>query len=669
MAKRGEPRSGIESDAAILKSLSDAGKLTKDIMDAYGKKDVPKFRTLLEDVINTSWDSTGKDSALTPAETGWLLELAVRIDDDERPENNKEKKIMVAAIDFGTTYSGYAYSSKEDYQKDPGKITVDTKWVAGSMSLISLKAPTAVLFDENQKFHSFGFEAENQYSELAQDKKHEKWYFFQRFKMRLHDEKMTRRTEIKDIRGKTMDAITVFSEAIKYLKNHLLDHLETRGTCMENNDIHWILTVPAIWTDSAKQFMREAANKAGIDGSQLSIALEPEVASIFCQISHKDDLTTSRYAKFSLATPGTKYMIIDLGGGTADITVHERQVDGSLREVHKATGGPWGGTQVDEQFYQLLIRIIGAPVFQKFRDDYIGDFIDLQRELETKKRVITTRTTGKVTIKVPSKLATLYRQENGEEIQDAIGQIDRYADQITWEADKIRLEADIFKSLFKPCTDRLISHIKILLAEPDIKGTDIFLMVGGFSESEMMQRAVKDAFTDVRVVIPDDAGLTVVKGAVVFGHHPTVKSRKSKYTYGINISPPFDSAVHPEDHKVTIDKMERCRDVFKCYIREGDQVETNEPRQGKHITLKPHQKEMLLKIFATEKRNPCFVDESGVELLGKLFVDLPDRNDKITVNVMMMFGKTELAVEAVPIVSDPSEHFEQRKFRAYFDFL
>lgn len=31
-------------------------------------------------------------------------------------------KLIVAAIDFGTTYSGYAYSFRDEYQKDPLKV-------------------------------------------------------------------------------------------------------------------------------------------------------------------------------------------------------------------------------------------------------------------------------------------------------------------------------------------------------------------------------------------------------------------------------------------------------------------------------------------------------------------------------------------------------------------
>jgi len=54
--------------------------------------------------------------------------------------------------------------------------------------------------------------------------------------------------------------------------------------------------------------------QAGIDGAQLSIALEPEAASVFCQLLPTDRIHGSEGAKFQVASPGTKYMVIDLGG-------------------------------------------------------------------------------------------------------------------------------------------------------------------------------------------------------------------------------------------------------------------------------------------------------------------------------------------------------------------
>ena len=40
---------------------------------------------------------------------------------------------------------------------------------------------------------------------------------------------------------------------------------------------------------------------------------------------------------------GTRYMVVDCGGGTVDITVHEiESKKGYLTELYKATGGPYG---------------------------------------------------------------------------------------------------------------------------------------------------------------------------------------------------------------------------------------------------------------------------------------------------------------------------------------
>lgn len=53
----------------------------------------------------------------------------------------------------------------------------------------------------------------------------------------------------------------VFKYSIEYLKDHLLAEIAktTIGIQIDINDIKFILTVPAIWDDTAKMFMREAA--------------------------------------------------------------------------------------------------------------------------------------------------------------------------------------------------------------------------------------------------------------------------------------------------------------------------------------------------------------------------------------------------------------------------
>jgi hypothetical protein len=66
---------------------------------------------------------------------------------------------------------------------------------------------------------------------------------------------------LEDEMGRRMSAMDVFSDCIKYLKDHLKQKClqQLPDTC--DSDIRWVLTVPAIWNDTSKQFMREAAAK------------------------------------------------------------------------------------------------------------------------------------------------------------------------------------------------------------------------------------------------------------------------------------------------------------------------------------------------------------------------------------------------------------------------
>ncbi|KAH3837912.1 hypothetical protein DPMN_111315 [Dreissena polymorpha] len=49
-----------------------------------------------------------------------------------------------------------------------------------------------------------------------------------------------------------------------------------------------------------------------------------------------------------------------LSGETIDVTVHEVCANNKLKEIHKAGGGDWGGTMVDEAFIEFLTKIAGS---------------------------------------------------------------------------------------------------------------------------------------------------------------------------------------------------------------------------------------------------------------------------------------------------------------------
>ncbi|XP_052083294.1 heat shock 70 kDa protein 12B-like isoform X6 [Mytilus californianus] len=303
---------------------------------------------------------------------------------------------LVAVIDFGTTYSGYAFSTRSDYKTDPLKIHANQAWNAGGRQLLSLKTPTVLLLDKNKEFVSFGYEAENQYSDLMIEQEHEEYYYFHRFKMKLHKNiHLSAATVIEDITGKSALAMDVFAISIQALKDHLIEELDKKGTTMTVKDIRWVLTVPAIWTDAAKQFMRKSAEKAGIPDENLLLALEPEAASIYCQYLPTDKLNGADEG-FSMAEVGPQYMIIDVGGGTVDVTAHEKQQDGKLKELCKAIGDACGGTSIDNEFFQLMVKIFGAPLMNSLSENDPSAY--LFREFETVKRTINPKKSGKISL-------------------------------------------------------------------------------------------------------------------------------------------------------------------------------------------------------------------------------------------------------------------------------
>ena len=96
-----------------------------------------------------------------------------------------EDYIFVAAIDLGTAYSGYAFSSRDDFKNNSLEIRTNQAWNAGSQRHHSLKTTTCLLLDDKELV-SFGYEAENKYSNILIDHKQNEYFFFQRFKMQLY---------------------------------------------------------------------------------------------------------------------------------------------------------------------------------------------------------------------------------------------------------------------------------------------------------------------------------------------------------------------------------------------------------------------------------------------------------------------------------------------------
>lgn len=581
----------------------------------------------------------------------------------------KLEPYMVAAIDFGTTYSGVAHSFKHDYERDKMKIHCHQWNSGGTNSLASLKMPTTLLLTPDEEFEAFGFEAEESYSRMVDDDAHYGWHYFKHFKMNLHKPKvkLSRDTKIKDDQGQEVLALTIFAESIKFFKKMLMKSLKNAAVKPTDDTITWVLTVPAIWDNSAKQFMREAAVKAGIKDEHLLFALEPEAASVYCKEIAVQRKTGDEGDVFLTSyDPGTKYMVSDLGGGTADFTVREVMADGSIQEVLCASGEAWGGMTVNQEFWKFIEQLVGKDKMKDVFDECKAEQLDFERAIEQQKRELKTdQDGGSIGIKINLGALSEYVEEaSAKKLQNTIRK-----GTLNVKSGRVKIPVSKVKEFFDPSVKNIQEHFSKLFKKKETMGVHNVILVGGFSESKIIQEAVKTILTGKKVVIPQDSGLAVLKGAVLYGHNPgIVSARISRYTYGAEVSRFFLKDFDDEQMR---DKKrpDYCQHVFNKLVEKDTLIRVGDTVETEVYALTADMTGMTVSLFYTDKKDPKYT--TGCHYLGKMLVEMPDttggKDRKVTVS--LHFGKTELVFEGVDETSkkhvkvklDALENVEKKK--------
>lgn len=94
-------------------------------------------------------------------------------------------------------------------------------------------------------------------------------------------------THAKSIDGREMPLLAVVEHTLRFISQQALKKLREQVGKVVPAKIRWVLTVPALWSEEHKLFMRKAAVQAEIidhpNSQNLLLCLEPEGASIQCR--------------------------------------------------------------------------------------------------------------------------------------------------------------------------------------------------------------------------------------------------------------------------------------------------------------------------------------------------------------------------------------------------
>ena len=333
------------------------------------------------------------------------------------------------------------------------------------------------------------------------------------------------------------------------------------------------------------------------------------------------------------------------------MTVHAITEDGSIKEIHRVTGGPYGGMKVNQQFEALLVELFGAQKLQTYQKQCPSDWLCLMNEFEGKKRGERILDNKLMTnIRLPRSFVSLANQTGSRAMM-------RYGEREVKlkNNEYLALSSGIMKQMFSPVIERITEHLKTLKSEPKLSKVQTMLLVGGFADSALLQKEIKKEFSrNFRVLIPNHAAIAVVQGAVIFGKKPAkITERVVSKTYGAGCAQNFISGVHPEEKKFLVDGIEKCRNLFHPFVKENEVIRIGQKISTDFTPLYANKTKMEYPFYTANNPDVQFTTEPGVTRIGSVVVQSPDnwRGKDRKIEVSMYFGGTEIIATARDVSS------------------
>ena len=416
---------------------------------------------------------------------------------------------------------------------------------------------------------------------------------------------------------------------------------------------------------------------------KLSLALEPESAAMYCQSLPVPKDTFALYSQ----RPGSStecYMVLDIGGGTVDITVHTKDDSGNIKVVIPPTGNASGGRKINDKFYDLLAELVIEKDRKHAQKKGYGPFhfpkfcAFLEKEgnegfhravlaktvycdFEEQKQTYGNEKPGdgkSVRVILHRKFLRTYEDTLIEAVSARTSQLS-----FNDNTSILELKPSLMEDLFKPVIDGVISCVKTALKK--VSGNiDVIYIVGGFGGCRYTYEKLKEAihsnskYKSIPLVVPLHHTWAVSQGAIIYRSHPEkITARVMDASYGIGCTVPFKEDTH-DKHYAYDDpdtKEKRCKDVFLVFAKKGITVSAGDLFKD---TLIPHTSKDTSAHFsfyrATDLNIRYIVDKHGNQTVQKigsgLTLDIPNPYNTPKSNremeVSMDFSSTEIKVQA-----------------------
>ncbi|OOO07679.1 Heat shock protein 70 [Aspergillus oryzae] len=413
---------------------------------------------------------------------------------------------IVVGLDFGTTFSGIAWAPEGSVDE----LEVISAWPGGG-NRTSVKVPSVISYDGQRTY--WGYQV-RPFTEA-----------FRGIKLLLDESQETKYTPSlasKVLLGeRKTNAVQVMADYLKYLVEYAKSVLRRRfGIAAKDMDLRFTLTVPAVWSDTAKDRTLNAAIQADIRPQDITLVSEPEAAALY----------TLRSIQSNSMAQNDVFIVCDAGGGTVDLISYQIKTlePLALVEVTEGTGRICGSMLLDQRFEKLLrdrMSVNYATLSSKSKEAALSYWQDRVKP----------NYTGKY--------------DNDYADVDYFIPLPGVADnpKIPIEDGFFQLSSDDVEDIFEPIVHDVEELIAGQVAGITKLGfvTKAIVLVGGFGSSIYLLHRLQKKNPTVTVLQPPNAWSAVVSGAVYRGLEGNqVECRVARRHYGIEYSAGYIPYTH-----------------------------------------------------------------------------------------------------------------------------
>ncbi|KLO12778.1 hypothetical protein SCHPADRAFT_940952 [Schizopora paradoxa] len=461
---------------------------------------------------------------------------------------------LVIAIDIGTTFSGVSYA----FLRPDEVPEIASVMEFSSQTFQQAKIPSVLGYDSNGSLLGVGPKASEEALEEAG--KDGGWKRLRYIKMHFRPGDSSINLEMDDLPSdKSAEDVMadlmsyLYKETLKYIEEHHADGVNILNQVRDR--IQFVFSHPNGWVGLPQQRYRKCAVIGGLLQSEdeatrrIRFISEGEASALSC--------LASKFAP-SPIVPNYKFIVLDAGGGTLDVSAY-RVLNASpleLEEIAIPDSRFAGSIFVNEKAREMFKDIFGNS---KFSDkETVNGTI---QEFDSKIKPTFDSATRKFSIKIPG-VKTSNKKMNivngclklgGEKIEECFRfSVDNAIESVTSVRDKVS----------------------------DVDGDMPVWLVGGFGASPWLFKQLKEKLGSkgFSVCKPDaNQAKVVADGAIRFHIHNSVTTRLSPSYYGISCATQYTpSCPDHEQRKHLVYNLrrggQRIGPVFSCIAKKNEKL-------------------------------------------------------------------------------------------------